>query len=190
MRARTALGAVAVLALLGGCGQAERPGERIHGHVLTVYFSGPSRGASSLGAAAALNGARLALAQDSFASALPSTAQRNLYVSSPGFTPSGLTAEGRRFVSEFTSAYGHAPSPQAIFGYAAMAAVIHVLQTAGDSANSRSTVVHDFFAIRNLNSVLGTFSIDKNGDTSLTAFVISRVKGGRLVPETEVQGQG
>jgi hypothetical protein len=51
-------------------------------------------------------------------------------------------------------------------------------------------VVHDFFAIRNLNSVLGSFSIDKNGDTSLTAFVISRVKRGKLVPETEVQGQG
>jgi branched-chain amino acid transport system substrate-binding protein len=131
-----------------------------------------------------------ALAENSFAGSLSSAAQRNLYVSSPGFTSSDLTPRGRQFVSAFTTAYGHAPAPQAIFGYAAMAAVIHALQRAGDAANSRSTVVHDFFAIRNLDSVLGSFSIDKNGDTNVTAVVISRVKHGKLVPQTEVQGQG
>lgn len=131
-----------------------------------------------------------ALAENSFAASLASAAQHNLYVSSPGFTSSTLTTKGRQFVSAFTATYGHAPAPEAIFGYAAMAAVIHALQRAGDSANSRSDVVHDFFAITNLNSVLGPFSIDKNGDTNLAAFVISRVKGRKLVPVTEVQGQG
>jgi len=46
-----------------GCGSSQRPGYRIHGHLLTVYFSGPMQGASSLGAVAALNGARMALSQ-------------------------------------------------------------------------------------------------------------------------------
>jgi branched-chain amino acid transport system substrate-binding protein len=158
-------------------------------------------GSSASGAAAVFNQAvsgnakvalfaPSALAQNSFATSLSSAAQRNLYVSSPGFTSSDLTAQGRQFVSAFTAAYGHAPATEAIFGYAAMAAVIHTLQHAGDSANSRSTVVHDFFGIRNLNSALGSFSIDKNGDTNLTSFVILRVKGGKLVPEMEVQGQG
>jgi branched-chain amino acid transport system substrate-binding protein len=52
----------AVALALAGCGGAVRPGQRISGETLTVYFGGPLRGASSLGATAALNGARLALA--------------------------------------------------------------------------------------------------------------------------------
>jgi branched-chain amino acid transport system substrate-binding protein len=61
---RAALVAVLVTAVcLTGCGSAQRPGDRISGKSLTIYFSGPLRGASSVGAEAALNGARLALAE-------------------------------------------------------------------------------------------------------------------------------
>ena len=63
-----------------------------------------------------------------------------------------------------------------------MSAVLAVLHEAGTSANNRGTVQKDFFAIRNRASVLGTYSINVNGDTSLAPFVISRVKSGQLVP--------
>jgi branched-chain amino acid transport system substrate-binding protein len=63
VRRRAALGLLAAAVLLSGCGSSQRPGYRIHGDVLTVYFSGPMQGASSLGANAALNGARMALGQ-------------------------------------------------------------------------------------------------------------------------------
>lgn len=61
MRGRAVLGLLGTAALLAGCGSSQRPGDRIHGHVLTIYFSGPMTGASSLGATAALNGAKMAL---------------------------------------------------------------------------------------------------------------------------------
>jgi branched-chain amino acid transport system substrate-binding protein len=131
-----------------------------------------------------------ALAQDALVAALSPQAQRNLYVSEPGFTSSDLPPLGRQFVSAFRTAYGHDPSTQAIFGYAAMAALLHVLQEAGSSAANRGTVVHGFFGIRNLNSVVGTYSIDKNGDTSIAPFVISRVQAGKLVPYKAVSEQG
>jgi branched-chain amino acid transport system substrate-binding protein len=131
-----------------------------------------------------------ALALNSFAGALSPAAQRNVYVSSPGFGPSDLTSQGQQFVSAFRSAYGHAPGPQAIFGYEAMAAVMAVLHGAGSSAANRSTVVHDFFKIRNRVSALGTYSINKNGDTSIGPFVINRVRSGQLVPYKAVQEQG
>jgi branched-chain amino acid transport system substrate-binding protein len=54
---------VAVAAIVGGCGSGQRPGNRVRGKVLTIYFSGPTQGASSPAATAALNGARLALAE-------------------------------------------------------------------------------------------------------------------------------
>jgi len=129
-----------------------------------------------------------ALAQDSFASSLSTAAQKNLYVSEPGFTPSNLPPQAQQFVSAFRAAYGHAPATQAIFGYAAVQAVIQALRSAGSSAGSRSTVIHDFFALRNVNSVLGSFSIDRNGDTSLTPFVFSRARAGRLVASIQAQG--
>lgn len=128
-----------------------------------------------------------ALSDASFAAAL-SPATRNVYVSAPGFLPGNLTAAGRGFVSAFTSTYGHAPAPEAIFGYEAMSAVLSVLKEAGSAANNRSTVVKDFFSIQNRQSVLGTYSINSNGDTSLTAFVFSRLSRGRLVPFVQVQG--
>jgi branched-chain amino acid transport system substrate-binding protein len=98
---RVALVAVAVAvaaACLTGCGSARVPDDRIRGKTLTIYFSGPLRGASAAGAQAALNGARLALAQVhgrvgsdriAFKALDDSTAQ------SDGWDPSQTTANAR-----------------------------------------------------------------------------------------------
>jgi branched-chain amino acid transport system substrate-binding protein len=134
-----------------------------------------------------------ALSDDALLAALSPTAQRDLYVISPGFMTSDLPAAGQQFVSAFTSAEGHAPAMSAIFGYAAMEAVLTALQKAGSSANDRGTVVKDFFGIRNHSSVLGTYSIHSDGDISFVGgapFVLSRVRGGKLVPFKAVQQQG
>jgi branched-chain amino acid transport system substrate-binding protein len=151
-----------------------------------------SAAASLFGTIANTSSAKLfvpsALAQSTFAASLSPAAQRNLYASAPGFTPGSLPPQAQQFVASFRATYGHAPSPQAIFGYAAMAAVIHALQRAGASASNRSAVVHAFFNIRNLSSVLGAFSIDRNGDTSIAPFVLERFKAGTLVPTVQLQG--
>ena len=131
-----------------------------------------------------------ALDDAGFAASLSPAASPSLRVSSPGFTSATLPASGRGFVTAFTSTYGHAPAPEAIFGYEAMSAVLAVLREAGTSANNRTTVVKDFFALRNRASVLGTYSINANGDTSLAPFVISRVASGQLVPFRFVSEQG
>jgi branched-chain amino acid transport system substrate-binding protein len=113
---------------------------------------------------------------------------RNLYISTPGFLKQDLTPAGATFVSQFTSRYGRAPLPQAIFGYEAMSAVLAVLQQAGSQANNRSTVVHDFLAIKNRSSPLGTYSMNSSGDTSIAPFVFGRLQAGKLVPFAQVQG--
>ncbi len=110
----------------------------------------------------------------------------NLYVSAPGFLPRELTPAGRQFTTAFSAAYGHAPALGAIFGYEAMDAVLAVLREAGTSANNRSTVVDDFFKIKDRQSVLGTYSINSAGDISLAPFVFSRLRNGTLVPFASV----
>jgi branched-chain amino acid transport system substrate-binding protein len=111
------------------------------------------------------------------------SAKAQLYASEPGFLTSSLSKSAKQqFLQPFEAAYGHAPSPEAIFGYEVMSAVLSVLREAGAQANNRSKVVHDFFAIRNRPSVLGTYSINSSGDTTLAPFVISRLVSGTLVP--------
>ena len=121
-----------------------------------------------------------ALYDDRFVAALSAAAQKNLYVSSPGFTPATLTPAGRQFVTAFRGAFGHVPVPQAIFGYEAMSAVLATLKQAGADAGSRATVVNDFLTLHNRQSVLGTYSISL-GDTNLAQFVFGRAHGGQLI---------
>lgn len=161
-----------------------------------VFYAGSSAG----GAARVFDGALTAnpkadlfassaLAEDAFARSLSAAAQRNLYVSTPGFTPAAEPAPS--FVSAFRNAYHHDPATEAVFGFAAMQAVIHALQRAGSSASNRKTVVQDFFAIRNFGTAAGAITIDSKGDVSFAGgapFVFSRVKGGKLVPVKPAHG--
>lgn len=130
-----------------------------------------------------------ALDNSSFAGEFGTT-RAKLYVSAPGFLSADLTPAARTYESAFIAAYHHPPAVQAIFGYEAMAAVLSVLKQAGAAANSRSTIVRDFFLIKNRQSALGTYSIDANGDTTLAPFVFSRLTNGTLVPDKFVQVLG
>jgi anaerobic C4-dicarboxylate transporter len=47
--------------------------------------------------------------------------------------------------------------------------------------------VRDFFQVKNRASVLGSYSIDVAGDTSIGPFVFSHVKSGQLAPFKAVQ---
>jgi branched-chain amino acid transport system substrate-binding protein len=162
-----------------------------------VFYGGVSEAAAATvfnSAAAADAAVKLfgpsALDSPTFAARL-SPAARHVYISSPGFMTKDLTATAKsEFLKPFEDAYHRVPSPQAIFGYEAMSAVLSVLQKAGTSATDRAIVVQDFFAIKNRDSVLGTYSINAQGDTSLAAFVFSRPVNGKLVPFQSVQVQG
>ncbi len=116
-----------------------------------------------------------------FVAGLSPAAQQRLYVSTPGFLPRDLQAGGQTFVSDFERGFGHAPAPQAIFGYEAMSALLTVLQHAGTGAGNRALVVADFRELRRSSSAIGSYSIS-GGDPSLAPFVISRVQAGKLVP--------
>lgn len=141
-----------------------------------AFFSraGRSAPAATLFAPSSLDGASLT-------SALTS-GTHNLYVTIPGFMPAQLSAAGKRFQQSFLAAYHHPASTQAIFGYGAMSALLAVLKQAGSTANDRATVVKDFLAFTTSHSVLGAYRIDHAGETSLRAFVLARLRNGRLIP--------
>lgn len=98
---------LAVVALaLTACASVERPGQRISGRTLTIYFAGPLHGASSSGATAALEGARLALAAARGRVGRYEIALRPLddsTVASRGWDPNQTTADVRLVVQDPTT---------------------------------------------------------------------------------------
>ena len=51
------------------------------------------------------------------------------------------------------------------------------IQNAGDKGNDKQAVIDAFFKIKDRDSVLGKYSIDENGDTTLSDYGADRVEG-------------
>ena len=67
-----------------------------------------------------------------------------------------------------------------------MALALNSIKAAGAKGNDRKAVLEQIFATKNAKSVLGTYSIDKNGDTSLTDYGLYVIKDGQLTYDRKV----
>jgi branched-chain amino acid transport system substrate-binding protein len=96
--------------------------------------------------------------------------------------PKAFGAEGKKFFKDYSAKYNVAsPDPYAIYGYEAMALMLDAIKRASAKGTiTRQSVVDQIFATKNRNSVLGTYSIDQNGDTSLTDYGIYGITAGKL----------
>jgi branched-chain amino acid transport system substrate-binding protein len=61
-----------------------------------------------------------------------------------------------------------------------MSLVLDAIERAGASGNDRRAVIGALFATKDRQSVLGTYSIDENGDTTLTDYGLYRIDDGEL----------
>jgi branched-chain amino acid transport system substrate-binding protein len=103
------------------------------------------------------------------------------YLTDPSLPLNLRPPAARAFVADFRREYHTAPDPYALFGYEAMNAVLQSIRHAGSKANDRKRVIDAFFGLRRPNSVLGPYTIDRNGDISPATFAGYRVRGGKLV---------
>jgi branched-chain amino acid transport system substrate-binding protein len=83
---------------------------------------------------------------------------------------------GSAFQAAYKARYGVSnPGPYAIFGYEAMRLVLDTIASLGPQGDSRSALLRALFAIRDRHSVLGTYSFDKDGDTTVTSYGLYKV---------------
>ncbi len=122
-----------------------------------------------------------AVADQAFARALPAAVQRRMHVTTPALPPRLLPPAARAFRDRFRNTFGRQPAPEALQAYEAAGAVLHSIRTAREKGNDRRAVTKAFFAIRDRESVLGRYSIDRSGDTSLSRYAGNRVSGSRFV---------
>jgi branched-chain amino acid transport system substrate-binding protein len=89
----------------------------------------------------------------------------------------------RSFATAYERRYGPL-EPDSIFGYEAMSLLLNAIARAthdGSRPAVRAQVRAALFATRDRHSVLGTYSIDRDGDTSVHRYGVYGIAGGRLV---------
>jgi branched-chain amino acid transport system substrate-binding protein len=128
-----------------------------------------------------------AIADPSFIAAAGGAVERRLRITTPTLPPRLLPASARVFRARFRTEFGRDPAPEALQAYEATRAILASIAAAGAKGNDRDAVIRAFHAIRGRPSVLGTYSIDANGDTSLSAFAGNRLRGSRLVLDKVLQ---
>jgi branched-chain amino acid transport system substrate-binding protein len=129
------------------------------------------------------------VAESPFASKLGSTVEKMTYVTNPTLDPKLYPPAAQDFFKNFKEKYGKDPEPYAIYGYEAMKVALLAIQNAGDKGNDRQAVIDAFFKIKDRDSVLGKYSIDENGDTTLSDYGADRVEGGKLVFDKVIKAQ-
>jgi branched-chain amino acid transport system substrate-binding protein len=120
------------------------------------------------------------VAESAFSGELGPAVEKNVFITNPTLDPKLYPPAAQEFFKEFNSQYGKDPEPYAIYGYEAMNVVIQAIKGAGENGNDRQAVVDAFFKIKGRESVLGTYDIDENGDTTLSDYGGNRIKNGKL----------
>jgi branched-chain amino acid transport system substrate-binding protein len=119
---------------------------------------------------------------------IPADVAARVKVSVATLNPDSYPPDGQEFFKNYSQKYGEdQPDPYAIYGYEAMRLALDAIDRSktGDKAD----IIKALFATKDRASVLGTYSIDKNGDTTLTDYGIYGIKDGNLTFDKTVKAQ-
>ena len=97
-------------------------------------------------------------------------------------SPENYPPEGQKFFDDFKREYNvkKDPDPYAIYGFESMSLVLDAIKRAGDKGNDRNAVLSQLLNTKNRKSVLGTYSIDSTGDSSITDYGAYKIRNGEL----------
>jgi branched-chain amino acid transport system substrate-binding protein len=103
-------------------------------------------------------------------------------------SPDEYPPDGQEFFDAFRTKYDEPnPNPYAIYGYEAMRLALDAIERSG--TGDKSDVLAALFDTTDRESVLGTYSIDDNGDTTLSDYGVYKVEDGELVCDRSIQAK-
>jgi branched-chain amino acid transport system substrate-binding protein len=96
--------------------------------------------------------------------------------------PKTFGPEGKKFFADYKKKYNEPhPDPYAIYGYESMALLLDSVEKAASGGSlTRQAVTDAVFSTKDRDSVLGKYSIDQNGDTTLTDYGLYKIEGKNL----------
>src|SRR3954454_4075443 len=122
---------------------------------------------------------------------VPASVGAKTKVSIAVLPPDKYPAEGQQFFKDYKAEYNDgSPDPYAIYGYEAMSLTLDAIKRAAAQGTvDKAAVIKQLFATKDRASVLGTYSINENGDTTLTDYGAYRIENGQLVFDETIKAQ-
>ena len=119
---------------------------------------------------------------------IPADVASKVKVTVATLSPDEYPPEGQEFFTQFEEKYGEPnPDPYAIYGYEAMRLALDAIERSG--TGEKEDIVKALFETKDRSSVLGTYSIDENGDTTLTDYGVYTIEGGELTFDSTIKAQ-
>ncbi len=171
-------------------GEVEKISEH---HVQAVFLAGgPGKGTAQLWRDLYKTDPRLLLLGSSSMAGVPFTSQigaaaANTYLTTPVLASSLYPPAAQSVLSAYRKTFGAEGGPYALYGYEAMTLVLDAIRDSGARGNDRQTVIDRVFATKNRNAVIGRYSIEADGETTLSSYGVDRVSGGRAVFDHAIQ---
>jgi branched-chain amino acid transport system substrate-binding protein len=109
------------------------------------------------------------------------TAADETYLTTPTLEPAQYPVEARRVLGDYRRTFGEEGGAQALYGYEAMTLVLDAIRAAGPHGNDRQTVIDSVLSTRNRDSVIGDYSIEADGESTISRYGVDRVRDGRPV---------
>jgi len=104
------------------------------------------------------------------------------YVTFGGIPPEELGETGQEFIDKYNENYDDEVQPYTAYAYEAANVMLDAIEKASEDAGGevpeRQAVVEQVLATEDFEGVLGTWSFDEDGDTTLTELSVQSVEGG------------
>lgn len=119
------------------------------------------------------------LATEAFASRIGAAAAAT-WLTDPVLPPSLYPSSALRVLNDYRRTFGSEGDSYALYGYEAMTLVLDAIRDSGARGNDRQTIVDRVLDTHERNSVIGRYSIEPDGDTTLSRYAVDRVLAGKL----------
>jgi branched-chain amino acid transport system substrate-binding protein len=103
------------------------------------------------------------------------------YLTTPVLPPRLYPSPAQKVLSRYRRTFGMEGGAYSLYGYEAMTLVLDAIRAAGARGDDRQTVIDNVFATKSRNSVIGRYSIEASGETTLPSYGVDRVADGRPV---------
>jgi branched-chain amino acid transport system substrate-binding protein len=103
------------------------------------------------------------------------------YMTTPILPLALYPPSSRRVISDYRRLFGGEAGPYVLYGYESMSVVLDSIRRAGAHGNNRSKVISMFMSTHDRSSVIGRYSIEPDGETTLPTYGVQRVARGRPV---------
>ncbi len=115
-----------------------------------------------------------------FINAAGKDAAEGVYVTFGGVPPDKLTGDGKTWYEAYKKKFNAEPEAYAAYGYDAAKILIAAINKSCATPTDRKAIRDAVFATKDYKGVLGTYSFDENGDTTLTDMSGQQVKSGKF----------